>query len=80
MFCVNNRAMISIIYFKFFMVDNDVFVLFRDLLKKISNVTIDDLKMVGEKYFVQLFDPSQFTATLCCHPTKIDEILKSFAE
>lgn len=52
----------------------------RDLLKKISNVTIDDLKMVGKKYFVQLFDPSVFTATLCCHPTKIDEILKSFGE
>ena len=53
---------------------------FSELLKKISNVTIDDLKSVGERYFMKIFDPSVFSSTLCCHPTKIDEILESFNE
>ena len=53
---------------------------FSELLKKISNVTIDDLKSVGERYFMKIFDPSVFSSTLCCHPTKIDDILKSFNE
>ena len=53
---------------------------FSELLKKISNVTIDDLKSVGERYFMKIFDPSAFSSSLCCHPTKIDDILKSFNE
>lgn len=51
----------------------------RNLLKKISSVTIDDLKRIGQKYFLNLFDPKSFTSTLCCHPKKLDEILESFS-
>jgi len=50
------------------------------LLKKISDVTIEDLKRVGEEYFLKMFDPTIFTSTLCCHPTKLDEVLTSFKE
>ena len=63
-----------IIYFYF------LFIYFSELLKKISSVTIDDLKSVGERHFMKMFDPSVFSSTLCCHPTKIDEILESFNE
>lgn len=52
----------------------------RNLLKKISGVTIDDLKKIGEKYFLKLFDPTVFTSTLCCHPTKLDGIITTFKE
>ena len=51
---------------------------FRNLLKKLASVSIDDLKYVGEKYFSRLFDPKKASVALCCHPTKVDEIVDDF--
>jgi len=50
----------------------------RDLLKKISAVTVDELKRVGEQYFSKLFDNNNTTMAICCHPTKVEEIVESF--
>eukprot|EP00794_Sanderia_malayensis_P015884 gene15884-17484_t len=50
----------------------------RDLLAKVSSVTIDDLTRVAKTYFTRLFDPTVSCAALCCHPSKVDEIVKDF--
>ncbi|XP_047134404.1 uncharacterized protein C05D11.1 isoform X1 [Hydra vulgaris] len=51
----------------------------RDLIAKISSVTADDLKRVGETYFTKLFDASFTTTALCCHPTKVKETVSAFS-
>ncbi|XP_063960885.1 uncharacterized protein C05D11.1-like [Lytechinus pictus] len=50
----------------------------RELLQKISKVTIEDLKRVGQKYFSLLFDPAKANCALCCQSSKVDEIKESF--
>ncbi|XP_030845247.1 uncharacterized protein C05D11.1-like [Strongylocentrotus purpuratus] len=50
----------------------------RELLKRISKVTVEDLKRVGEKYFSLLFDPSKAKCALCCQSSKVDEIKEAF--
>ena len=52
----------------------------RELIKKVSQVTLDDLKRVGDKYFRPLFDPKHSKCAVCCHPTKVDENVKEFKE
>jgi len=51
----------------------------RNLLETVSAVNGEDLQRVGRTYFVNLFNPSVSSIALCCHPTKIDEIVQSFA-
>ncbi|XP_070567442.1 uncharacterized protein C05D11.1-like isoform X2 [Ptychodera flava] len=50
----------------------------RNLLQKLSKVSIEDLKAVGEKYFAPLFDPSKARCAVCCNPSKVDEIKEGF--
>ncbi|KAK3592274.1 hypothetical protein CHS0354_037563 [Potamilus streckersoni] len=50
----------------------------RDLLQKITKVSIADLQRVGEKYMAPLFDVSQIRCALCCHPSKVEEITGDF--
>ncbi|XP_064616831.1 uncharacterized protein C05D11.1-like [Liolophura sinensis] len=52
----------------------------KELMEKIAKVTIDDLKRVGPKYLAPLFEPSQFRVSVCCHPTKVEEICNEFKE
>lgn len=46
----------------------------RDMLKKVAQVTLDDLKRVGEKYVVDFFDTNKVRCSVCCHPSKVEEI------
>lgn len=51
---------------------------FRNLIKKISEVTLDELPSIGLKYVMPLFDP-QFTRTaMVCPPSKLQDIAKEF--
>ncbi|KAG8197733.1 hypothetical protein JTE90_006783 [Oedothorax gibbosus] len=52
----------------------------QELLKKISQVTNADLDRVGEKYLKPLFDCSVSKCAVCCHPNKVDEIVKGFQQ
>lgn len=49
-------------------------------MEKIAKVTTDDLKRVGPKYLAPLFDPSLVRVSVCCHPTKVEEICNQFKE
>lgn len=44
------------------------------MLKKVAQVTLDDLKRVGEKYVVDFFDTNKVRCSVCCHPSKVEEI------
>ncbi|XP_077994627.1 uncharacterized protein C05D11.1-like [Glandiceps talaboti] len=50
----------------------------RKLLQRLSKVTINDLKMVGQKYFAPLFDTSKARCAVCCNPSKVEEIREGF--
>ncbi|CAB4004421.1 uncharacterized protein C05D11.1-like [Paramuricea clavata] len=50
----------------------------KRLLEKISKVSLEDLRKVGEKYFTRLFSVEQSNCAICCHPSKVDEIQTSF--
>lgn len=49
-------------------------------MEKIAKVTTDDLKRVGPKYLAPLFDASLVRVSVCCHPTKVEEICNQFKE
>lgn len=51
----------------------------RQLVDKVLKITKDDLRGVGTKYLRPLFDTSQGRNALCCNPSKVDEILTSYA-
>ncbi|XP_048587317.1 uncharacterized protein C05D11.1 isoform X1 [Nematostella vectensis] len=46
----------------------------RDLLNKVSQVTMSDLERVGQRYLAPLFDPVTSWCAVCCNPSKVDEI------
>lgn len=48
-------------------------------LQKINDVTIDDLRRVGEKYVSKLFS-SDAKTMLTCHPDKASDIASAFSE
>ncbi|XP_064646790.1 uncharacterized protein C05D11.1-like [Lineus longissimus] len=50
----------------------------RELLQKVSAVTLDDLETVGARYFLTLFDPYKANVAVCCHPNKVTEIKEGF--
>jgi len=50
----------------------------KHLLQKVSQVTIDDLQRVSKKYFLKLFDTRSSCSALCCHPSKVENIVKDF--
>ncbi|XP_023340158.1 uncharacterized protein C05D11.1 [Eurytemora carolleeae] len=49
----------------------------REFLRRINNVSVEDLKRVGNKYIAPLFTPSSWTAVVCS-PAKLQEIRDSF--
>eukprot|EP00112_Aurelia_sp_Birch-Aquarium-sp1_P017903 Seg42.13_Seg42.8 transcript_id=Seg42.13_Seg42.8/GoldUCD/mRNA.D3Y31 product="putative protein C05D11.1" protein_id=Seg42.13_Seg42.8/GoldUCD/D3Y31 len=50
----------------------------KELLQRVSTVTLNDLKTIANKYFVALFDSNTSCSALCCHPSKVEEIVKDF--
>lgn len=50
----------------------------RNLLKRIPQVSLEDLMKVGHKYIAPLFDPAQSSCAICCHPSKVEEIREEF--
>ncbi|XP_073242896.1 uncharacterized protein C05D11.1-like [Porites lutea] len=50
----------------------------RSLLAKVSQVTLADLIRVGRTYVAPLFDPTQSSVAICCHPSKVEEIKEEF--
>jgi Zn-dependent M16 (insulinase) family peptidase len=46
----------------------------RVLLERIRAVSFKDLEHVGEMYFRNLFDPLKISCSICCSPSKVDEI------
>ena len=50
----------------------------RSLLAKVSRVTLADLIRVGQTYVAALFDPTQSSVAICCHPSKVEEIKEEF--
>ncbi|CAI4036225.1 hypothetical protein SMKI_15G0630 [Saccharomyces mikatae IFO 1815] len=47
-------------------------------LKRLQNVTKQDLEIVMQKYFVNLFDPNKSVAFVSCHPGKLESIQEFF--
>ena len=50
----------------------------RKLIEKIAQVSMDDMKRVGPKYIAPLFDASQSNCAICCHPTKVKDVVSEF--
>lgn len=49
-------------------------------LKRVSQVTIGDLKRVGVLHLQPLFDVSKARTVVCCHPGKVAEVVAGFKE
>ncbi|XP_071956159.1 uncharacterized protein C05D11.1-like [Antedon mediterranea] len=50
----------------------------RNLLKRIADVKKSDLKRIGEKYIMPLFDTNLSRCAVCCQSSKVDEIKQAF--
>lgn len=46
----------------------------REMLKKVSQVNLEDLKRVGDKYLGDFFDANKVRCSVCCHPSKVEEV------
>ncbi|CAI8039021.1 Uncharacterized protein C05D11.1 [Geodia barretti] len=46
----------------------------KDLLDKVSKVTIPDLQRVGKQYFSLLLEPTTTSTAICCNPSKVPEV------
>lgn len=49
----------------------------KELIKKAASVTKDDLKKAGT-YLWELFSSNELRSTVCCHPSKVPEIVEGF--
>lgn len=55
----------------------------RHLVDQISNITIEELRRIGEKYLAKMFQPhadGQSKIVIVCHPDKVDAIAQQFFE
>ena len=52
----------------------------KQLIKQVSKVTFDDLQHVGLTYLLPLFDSNKSKCSICCHPSKVNEIINGFKE
>ena len=62
---------LHIIFFIFFLLN-------RDFVKKVSEVTLEDVTRVGEKYLGSLFDQNVSRSATCVHPSKVEEVVTEF--
>ena len=52
----------------------------RQLVKKISSVTLEDIHRVAPQYIKKLLDPKACLTSVVCHPGKTSEIADAFKE
>uniref|UniRef100_T1IR04 Presequence protease, mitochondrial n=1 Tax=Strigamia maritima TaxID=126957 RepID=T1IR04_STRMM len=52
----------------------------KKFLEKVSNVSIDDLARVAPQYVSKLVTAEESRFAVCCHPSKVDEIILAFKE
>uniref|UniRef100_A0A2S2PA73 Presequence protease, mitochondrial n=1 Tax=Schizaphis graminum TaxID=13262 RepID=A0A2S2PA73_SCHGA len=50
----------------------------RNLIKRISEVTLDDLPLIGNKYVMPLFNPTCTRTAMVCPPSKLDDVASEF--
>lgn len=51
---------------------------YRELVKNIWNVSIEDLSAVCKKYVSPVFDFKLATTSVVCHPSKLDDVIAGF--
>jgi len=52
--------------------------MFRTLVKKISEVTLEELPQIGKKYVMSLFDSKCTRTAMVCPPSKLEDIADEF--
>ncbi|RWS10415.1 uncharacterized protein B4U79_04417 [Dinothrombium tinctorium] len=52
----------------------------RKILEEVSHVTLEKIKAIAPIYLKPLFNNSVSRCAICCHPSKVDEIVKAFKE
>lgn len=50
----------------------------KNLVTKVSKVTLDDVKRVAPIYLLPLFDTSLSKCAICCNPSKVEEVVDTF--
>ncbi|XP_077292905.1 uncharacterized protein C05D11.1-like [Arctopsyche grandis] len=51
-----------------------------NLVKKVMNITKDELMEVAKRWLPSLFDPKKATLAIVCNPSKVEEMKASFKE
>uniref|UniRef100_A0A1E1XGZ8 Putative zn-dependent peptidase n=1 Tax=Amblyomma aureolatum TaxID=187763 RepID=A0A1E1XGZ8_9ACAR len=52
----------------------------RTLLEKVAAVKLADMVRVGKQYLSSLFNPATSKLVICCHPSKVNDIVAAFKE
>ena len=52
----------------------------KQLIERVMKVTVDDIKRVAPIYLMPLFDVSKSRCAVCCHPSKVTDVVKGFKE
>ncbi|XP_023210956.1 uncharacterized protein C3H1.02c-like [Centruroides sculpturatus] len=60
--------------------DVDLDFIRKTLLNQIFKVNIEDLQSVGTKYLLPLFDPTTSSCGICCHTSKVEELVSGFKD
>lgn len=51
---------------------------YRQMVRRISAVTMEDMTRVATLYLKPMFDPKKCKTTIVCHPSKVAEIGEAF--
>ncbi|XP_013065867.2 uncharacterized protein C05D11.1-like isoform X1 [Biomphalaria glabrata] len=52
----------------------------KDMLKKVSNVTFEDLERVAQEYLISLFDPAKTRTAICVSPSRVKYTQETFKQ
>jgi Zn-dependent M16 (insulinase) family peptidase len=52
----------------------------QNFLKQVAAVTVEDLQRVAPIHLKPLFDVSKSRCAVCCHPSKVQEVVQGFKE
>lgn len=52
--------------------------IFSNLVKKISEVTLEELPQIGKKYVMSLFDPKCTRMAMVCPPSRLEDVADEF--